>query len=433
MRMFHVPSPFRTGLVAGVALVFALSFVVNRTTFADWVVAPLLVPDTPGPVDALVVLGASVIGDCVPSHHGVRRVLLAVRTWRTSPDAVMLFTGGTGGSCPVAVAMARFAQELGVPADKVRVETASLNTHENAVMSSALLRAWNLHRVALVTDRLHMTRAARAFAGLGVAAGRISVPIQEGHEDNMSMLGAGLREFAALAYYRLRGWLGPLDRPANVPTVNLPPGPRPAGRDAGPIVLLGASYAEGWPLSDVGGIPVINKGVAGEQSFEMLARFDRDVVAAAPRAVVVWGFINDITRSTGIEASLARIQDSYVQMIARARAHGIVPILATEVTARPPSHTLVDALAGVAGRVLGKEAYQDRINRHLFVMNQWVNDLAAREGLLVLQLQSVIAEPGGRRHRAFAQADGSHITPAGYDMLTTYARPILQEFLVARQ
>jgi uncharacterized SAM-binding protein YcdF (DUF218 family)/lysophospholipase L1-like esterase len=423
-------SRFWRGVVTGILLVFAAMAVINKTPIADWIVAPLLVPDAAGPTDAIVVLGAGVIGDCVPNQHGVRRVLLGVRQWRAQPSAVLLFSGGTGGTCPVAEAMARLARELGVPDERVRVETASVNTRQNAVMSTALLRSWGVSGVRLVTDRLHMRRAVAVFERVGQPVQPASVPIFEGHEDNVSMLTAGLREFAALAYYRLRGWLGPAETSA---TTRIPmPVTLPETRN-GPIVLLGASYAASWPLGDIGGVPVVNKGIAGQQSFELLARFDADVVAAAPRAVILWGFINDIFRSSAdMDATIARIKESYLEMIARARAQGIVPVLATEVTARPPSQSMMDMVAGWVGTVLGKPAYQDHINRQVLVVNQWLIETAAREGLLVLDLQHVIAEPGGRRHPAFAQADGSHITPAGYDMLSSYARPVLQEYLGVR-
>ena len=106
---------FRSGIVAGVALVIAAGMFINTTAVADWIVAPLLLPDTSGPTEAIVVLGAGVIGDCVPNNHGLRRVLLAVREWRQQPSAVLLFSGGTGTSCRVAEAMARVAREAGVP------------------------------------------------------------------------------------------------------------------------------------------------------------------------------------------------------------------------------------------------------------------------------------------------------------------------------
>ena len=121
-----------------------------------------------------------------------------------------------------------------------------------------------------------------------------------------------------------------------------------------------------------------------------------------------------------------------LEMIARARDQGIEPILATEVTARPRGDSLIDTLASVAGALRGKPSYQDQVNQQVMAVNQWLIDLGAREGLLVLQFQSTLSEQGGRRRKQFAQPDGSHITPAGYDALTSYVTPILEEFLVAR-
>lgn len=425
---------FRSGVLAGVALVLVAATVINKTTFADWIVAPLLLPDSAAPVDVIVVLGAGVIADCVPNNHGLRRVLLAVRHWREQPSSILLFSGGTGTSCRVAEAMARVAREVGVPDAQVRLETVSMNTNENAELSTKLIRAWGLSRVLVVTDRLHMLRATTVFDHLGITPNRASVPIYEGHNDNVSMLTAGMREFFALAYYRARGRLGPAETVNQVMAGVTKPPRRTLSTPNGPIVLLGASYAAGWPLKDVAGVPVINKGIAGQQSFELLERFDSDGVAAAPRAVVLWGFINDIFRSTPnqMDATVVRVKDSYTQMIARARAHGIEPILATEVTARPQTATIMDWLTEWVASMMGKTSYQDQINQHVLAVNQWLIETAAREQLLILQLQSVLAEPSGRRQSKFAQPDGSHITPAGYDMLTTYARPVLREFLVDR-
>ena len=47
----------------------------------------------------------------------------------------------------------------------------------------------------------------------------------------------------------------------------------------GPVVILGASYAKGLELPPIGDVRFVNKSVAGEQSFEMLNRFDADVAA----------------------------------------------------------------------------------------------------------------------------------------------------------
>jgi len=421
---------FLAGVGCGIVAVFAVRIFINETPVADWIVSPLLTADTDGRAAAIVVPGAAVIGDCGTNLTGLHRALRSARLWKESRAPLVVIAGGNGGEgCPVSAAMARVVQEAGVPAERIRIETASRSTRQNAENLAPLLRAWGVQRILLVTDRLHMTRAAGVFANLGFTIERSSVPIYEGHPDNLSMLRAGLREFAALAYYRARGWTTPAE-PAGESAIKMP---ESVVRATGPIVILGASYAKDWPLSSIGGVPVVNTGTAGQQSFDLLERFDRDVAAHSPRVVVVWGFINDIFRSNagGMSATTERIRASYTEIVRLARARGIVPILATEVTARPQAGAL-NTVAGWIGTLRGKPAYQDIINRDVMAVNAWLKEFAERENLLLLDFQSVLAEPGGRRRAAFTQADGSHLTAAGYELLTSYTRPILEAFLSVR-
>ena len=436
---------FAAGVLSGVALVLAVVFIVNNTTIPDLLISPLLRPDTNGKADAIVVMGAGVVAECVPNQNAVRRVLLGARMWREGRAPIMVFTGGSDQrSCPVAVAMARMAQDIGVPASVVHIETTSLTTRENGEHTAPLLRKLGVRRVLVVTDRLHMRRSAGTFARLGFEIERASVPIYEGHPDNVSMLMAGTREFAAVTYYRSRGWIEGQAAAAHADAREAVSGTfgkvqsgsamqSSSDQRPGSLVVLGASYAGGWDLNAVGPTPVIVRGAPGEQSFEMLARFERDVVAARPRAVLIWGFINDISRSglQNMDAVTARIRDSYTQMIALARKHGIEPILATEVTLRQKAG-FTETLASWAGWLMGKTSYQDRVNEHVMANNRWLMELAKRENLLILDFQAALAENGVGRRREFAKEDGSHIPPAGYAALTAYATPILQNHLRGR-
>jgi uncharacterized SAM-binding protein YcdF (DUF218 family) len=201
---------FAAGLVCGVALVFAVRLIVNETRVPDLLISPLLQGDTSGRADAIVVLGAGIVSACVPNQNAVRRVLLAARLWRQQRAPVLVFTGGEAdGTCPISVAMSRLAAEIGVPDAAMRLETTSTTTWENGEHSAAMLRGLGARRLLVVTDRLHMRRASGVFARHGFAIERASVPIYESHPDNVSMLFAGAREFAALTYYRARGWVAP--------------------------------------------------------------------------------------------------------------------------------------------------------------------------------------------------------------------------------
>jgi uncharacterized SAM-binding protein YcdF (DUF218 family) len=204
--------------------VFAARLVINETRVPDLLIAPLLISDSSADADAIVVLGGAVLGECVPNTNSMRRVVRGARLFKAGRAPVFLVTGGAvDGACPVADAMSDFARELGVPPDTIVAERRSHNTWENGVMSAPLLRERHVRRILLVTDRLHMRRAAAVFVRQGFEVEPSAVPIFEGHPDNVSMLAAGIREAAALAYYRLRGRLGAA-APGPAHPANLEPG-----------------------------------------------------------------------------------------------------------------------------------------------------------------------------------------------------------------
>ena len=212
-RAWRLPrwrSRFRLGVLCGIVLVLGVRQIINETGFADSLVGPLVHSDTTGSADAIVVMGAGIVGPCEPNLNSMRRVMLATRLFRDRRAPIMLITGGapSGLPCPVSEVMARVAYELGVPRDAVTLETRSRSTHENAIESAPLLRQLGARRVLIVTDRLHMNRAAGVFVQAGFETERVNVPVYAGHADNVSMLTAGMREYVALAYYRWRGWIG---------------------------------------------------------------------------------------------------------------------------------------------------------------------------------------------------------------------------------
>ena len=200
------------------------------------------------------------------------------------------------------------------------------------------------------------------------------------------------------------------------------------------IVVIGASYAGGWkPDRAIAGSRIVNKGVDGQQSFEMLARFETDVLALKPDGVIIWGFINDVFRSDRgqIDQTLKRTRESILAMVALARKAGVVPILATEVTIRGKDGWS-EAAQSMIGKMLGKSSYQDYINMHVVETNRWIRDTATREGILLLDLEAVLADRDHVRRKEFAQSDGSHISKRGYEELTRYAEYRLQTLLSAR-
>lgn len=185
------------------------------------------------------------------------------------------------------------------------------------------------------------------------------------------------------------------------------------------IVVIGASYAKSWPVTTLNGLVISNKGAGGEQTHEMLARFDRDVISARPRAVLIWGHINDIFRSEPeeLKAKLVRSRENIRSMVDMARGKDIAVILATEVTL--PAST---GWTAWLGKLRGKQNYREYINGHVIEMNQWIRTLAAEKNLVILDFEKALADQDGSRKREFTTEDGTHLSSKAYDALTRYVQ-----------
>lgn len=196
-------------------------------------------------------------------------------------------------------------------------------------------------------------------------------------------------------------------------------------------ILLGASYAAGWNPGTLDGCDLVNKGIGGNETGDMLERFDTDVLAEQPDKLILWGFINDIFRAgpDGMAAVKAEIPRRYVEMIEQARAGGIDVVLATEVTITNPS-SFLELVGQFYGWVTGKESYQDQINHHVREVNEELRRLAADRGLLIFDLEQLLSDESGSRRSEYAVEDGSHLNAAAYQAITDAAR---QSFEPARR
>lgn len=193
--------------------------------------------------------------------------------------------------------------------------------------------------------------------------------------------------------------------------------------DRADVVVLGASYAAGWKISQLRNLTFVNKGIGGQESHEMLARFETDVLALKPRYVIIWGFINDIFRAdrASLSERLARTREDLRAMAEMAQNNGIVPILATEVTTQDPGGFL-NAIRGFIGRLRGKQSYAQFVSKEVMQVNEWLRGYAQDHNFPLLDVERLFAGKDGLRKRAYTAEDGSHITPVAYDALTGHVR-----------
>ena len=95
------------------------------------------------------------------------------------------------------------------------------------------------------------------------------------------------------------------------------------------VVFIGDSITEGWysahpSFFDANGF--VARGISGQVTAQMLARFQCDVVALRPRAVVILAGTNDIAQNNG-PIELENVMDNIASMCELARLHNIRVLL----------------------------------------------------------------------------------------------------------
>jgi uncharacterized SAM-binding protein YcdF (DUF218 family) len=146
--------------------------------------------------DVIVVLGAALGPEGDLGAVLAERVLAGVEAWRAGVAPLLLMTGKFEAEL-----MRRRAVKLGVPAERVLVETAALTTRENATGCAAIMRAHGLRRALVVTQAFHRARSVGAFRRAGVEAEGWRFPHMP------TRRGMQVREVVARLAYRARGWI----------------------------------------------------------------------------------------------------------------------------------------------------------------------------------------------------------------------------------
>ncbi|MBI5482296.1 MAG: capsular biosynthesis protein [Deltaproteobacteria bacterium] len=180
------------------------------------------------------------------------------------------------------------------------------------------------------------------------------------------------------------------------------------------VVFFGASITEDWPLKGYfPGRPYLNRGQGGELAFQMLARFQRDVVDLKPRAVV----LKLCAINFGPTApTLGVTKAEYREMIERAQAAGIKPVLATVV---PVSQAWADRKG-------------PNVQAGILAFGGWVKDEGRKRRLEVADYHTALADAEGFVNPRYS-TDGLHVSPAGYALMTKVVGPAIDTTLHGRR
>ncbi len=224
-RLRWARSSFYTLLLA-----FSWLYVCSTALFANFLMGTLEREFVPramsviAPADAIVLLGGAMRGDThmgtLPDLNGhADRLVHAVALYKAGKAPVILLTGGGfAGARTEAQQMKDILAVMGVPAQHLLLENASLDTHDNAVDSARLLEARGMQRILLVTSAYHMRRSAALFAAQGLEV----VPAPTDYQQvvakqvlpdwlpvvsNLYRTTDALHEIVGYWVYRWRGWL----------------------------------------------------------------------------------------------------------------------------------------------------------------------------------------------------------------------------------
>ena len=147
---------------------------------------------------------------------------------------------------------------------------------------------------------------------------------------------------------------------------------------------------------------VLNRGINGQRSDEIGARFERDVTAENPEVVIVLAGVNDIYQGY----PLSHIQEQLGRMYRRAAQLGI---------------------AVVACSVLPYNTAAQEQNEELRLLNAW---LAEQPGVTFCDTHRAVEHTREADHLR-ESPEGLHPSPLGYHRMAVALKPILAGLLAS--
>jgi len=174
------------------------------------------------------------------------------------------------------------------------------------------------------------------------------------------------------------------------------------------IVFMGDSITEMWPLADpdLFGPAHVGRGISGQTSPQMLARFWPDAIALKPHAVHLLCGTNDVAGNTG-PTTPGRYKATVSAMVALAEASGVRVILG----AVPPS-----------GAMLWQPGFDPK--PWIAALNEWLVGRASERGFAFVDYHTALSDGAGAMRREFSH-DGVHPNRRGYAAMRQALAPFV--------
>lgn len=176
-------------------------------------------------------------------------------------------------------------------------------------------------------------------------------------------------------------------------------------KDIHKIVAMGDSITQGFPFSDnyswvailseKYGVPVINRGICGDYTSGMLARFHADVITEKPDAVIILGAYNDAFS----DIPLQTVCSNFEKMCSLALKHNIEPILGLPTPVDIP--------------------YVESV---LAEYRNWIAGYSTKEKIKVINFYKMLYNPETGGTKPGTTTDGAHPSIEGYKKMAEAVR-----------
>lgn len=195
-------------------------------------------PASPIPqAQVIVVLGGGTRAQDLPRPltevgEGGDRVIYATYLYQINTAPNILVSGGrlpnSEENIPDAQNMQKLLELFNVPSEAIWLESAALNTYENALYSQPILQEKGINRIILITSAIHMPRSVQIFEKMGFEV----IPAPTDFEvtqsawnlmtnaswqnwlillipnaNNLELTTRALKEYIGILVYGWRGWL----------------------------------------------------------------------------------------------------------------------------------------------------------------------------------------------------------------------------------
>jgi lysophospholipase L1-like esterase len=150
---------------------------------------------------------------------------------------------------------------------------------------------------------------------------------------------------------------------------------------------------------------VLNRGINGQRTDEVLARFDRDVIQDAPDYVIILAGVNDIYQGLPLD----EIRPNLLAMYHKAVEKGIVSVAATVL----PYNTAT--------------TFESKVIRDL---NAWIRRTAKKLPILFCDTNHTVADPENP-DRLRSSPEGNHPDVSGYRAMGEVLTRIVENHLAS--